>query len=347
MNQAAVNPPWATNASLPAIADRIKRSRSLVCFTHSKPDGDAIGSTLALARAAQLCGLQASVVYLAPFPPRFIPLLGDTHVIHESESCWSRPELLEADAIAILDTGSWNQVEGARGYIERRASMAMLIDHHAHGNAEMAAHRHIDTAAASCCEIVAELCRLLLGVDSCRKLPVEVAEPLYLGVATDTGWFRYSNTTPHTLRLAADLIDAGAHHVTLFQMSEQNDQPSRLRLVTRAMANLKLLSDNRVAIIPLSKKDVEETGAQPDDTGGLSDLPNAVASVRVVATLVEVNPSLIKVSFRSKPPRDSEPLVDVNKVAQTFGGGGHVHAAGAKLKMSLADAVAAVTKALT
>jgi len=347
MNQTAAAPPWSTNASLEAIADRIKRSRSLVCFTHSKPDGDAIGSTLALARAAERIGIQASVVYLAPFPPRFLPLLGETNVIHENESCWSRSELLDADAIAILDTGSWNQVETAKAYIERRTSMAVLVDHHAHGNGDIASNRFINTAAASCCEIVAELCRIMLGVASCRDLPAEVAEPLYLGVATDTGWFRYSNTTPATLRLAADLIDAGAHHVTLFQMSEQNDQPSRLRLVTRALANMKLLADNRVALIPLSKKDIEETGAQPDDTGGLSDLPNSVSSVRVVATLVEVNSSLVKLSLRSKPPREGESLVDVNKIAQTFNGGGHVHASGAKLKMSLAEAVAAVTKALT
>ena len=347
MNQAPATPSWITNATLPAIAERLKRSKSLVCFTHSKPDGDAIGSTLALARTAERLGIQATVVYLAPFPPRFVPLLGDTHVIHESESCWSRPELLDADAIAILDTGSWNQIEGARPYIERRAAMAVLVDHHAHGNGEMAANRHINTAAASCCEIVAELCCIMLEVGSCRELPAEVAEPLYLGVATDTGWFRHSNTTPHTLRLAADLIDAGAQHIALYQMSEQNDQPSRLRLLARAMANMKLLADNRVALIPLSKKDIEETGTQPDDTGGLSDLPNSVASVRVVATLVEVNPALIKLSLRSKPARDGEALVDVNKIAQTFGGGGHVHASGAKLKMPLAEAIAAVTKALT
>lgn len=346
MNKATATPSWTTNASLQAIAERIKRSRSLVCLTHSKPDGDAIGSTLALARAAERAGVQATVVYLAPFPPRFQPLIKDTSVIHESESCWSRSELIDADALAILDTGSWNQVEGAHGYIERRSAMAMLVDHHAHGNAEMAAHRHIDTSAASCCELVAELCRLMLHLSSCRELPPEVAEPLYLGVATDTGWFRHSNTTPRTLRLAADLVEAGAPHVALYQLSEQNDQPARLRLIAHAMTNLKLLDNNRVAIIPLSKKDIEESGSQPDDTGGLVDLPNAVASVRVVATLVEINPALVKVSFRSKPPRDDEALIDVNRIAQTFGGGGHVHAAGAKLKMSFDEAVKAVTKAL-
>lgn len=338
---------YSSNATLAQIAQRLAAASRIAIFTHSKPDGDAVGSTLALARTLAMLGKSASPVYLPPWSARFDALIGATPVIHERHGIWTDAALTSADACAVLDTGSWSQLADAKAFLSPRRESTVLVDHHAHGDGDVAALRHIDTRAASACELVAELCRLLLAAASFRELPGEIAAPLYLGVATDTGWFRYSNTRPATLRLAADLIDAGVDHNRLYRTIEQSDSPRRLLLTQRALASLEYLASDRAALMSITKRDIEECNATQDELGGLTDLPQAVGSVRVVAVLTEVEPRLTKASFRSKAPDPGQPLIDVNKIAQTFGGGGHIQAAGAKLQLPLAQAREQVRAALT
>ena len=333
---------WESNADISAIARRIGDARRVAIFTHAKPDGDAIGSTLALARTLTRLGKHAVPVYLNPWPDRFDPIVGDTPIIKEHRDTFAEEALQEIDLAVILDTGSWNQLADARAWLEPRADHTIIIDHHAHGEPEIAEMRLIDTSAAAAAEIAAELCAQLLGVPT-NKLPVEVAEPLYLGIATDTGFFRYSSVTPGTMRLAAALIDAGVEHNALYRLVEQSDDVSRLRLITRSLNNMTFHAGDTVAVIAISQKDAEECGVSMDDVGGLGDLPQSVASVRAVAVLTELEADLTKVSFRSKAGKNH---IDVNQVAQQFGGGGHVHAAGAKIHEALDSARARVIAAL-
>ncbi len=338
--------PYTTNATLAEIAERLKAARRVVLLTHSKPDGDAVGSTLAVARALCRLGIEATPVYLPPWPPRMDSVVGSTRVLHEHKGLWDQPWLREVDTVAVLDTGSWNQIADARSWIEPRAKDTVLVDHHSHGDGEIAALRHIEPTSASACELAAELCRLLLGARSFRDLPADVAEPLYLGVATDTGWFRYSNMKPATLRLAADLIDAGVDHNRLYRRIEQADTAHRLELVRRALENLELLDGGRAALITITKADVSACHATQDEVGGLTDLPQTVGSVRVVGVVTELEDRLTKISFRSKAADDGQREIDVNALAKQFNGGGHLHAAGAKVKLPLAEAKGLVARAL-
>jgi len=344
---------WGSSASLAEIADQLAQAKKIAVLTHSKPDGDAIGSSLALARALMHRGTRvgapvvATPLYLGQWPSRFDPIISPTRIVHEHHACWNDPGLVDADAVVVVDTGSWNQVADARGYIDPRKGMTVVIDHHSHGDPDMSAVRHVDPTAAAAAELIAQVAMRLLGIDSPRKLPRDIAEPLYLGIATDTGWFRYPNTTSRTLRLAADLIDAGVDADRLFQMSEQGDSPARLRLMERALSSLRLLDKDRAAIMCLSKQDFTETGASDDEYGGIIDLPKAVGSIRVIVLLTELEPNLTKASFRSKASLNGNDEVDVNLVAQRFNGGGHKHAAGAKIHMPLAEAAEAVARALT
>lgn len=329
---------YASNATLAEIAQRLLAAPRVAVLTHAKPDGDALGSSLALTRALLKKGVQACPVYLGPWSPRFNPLIGATPVIHERAGCWEEEPLAHTPMAAVVDTGSWAQLGEARRWLEPRSPASVLIDHHSHGDAGVAGTRCIDPRSASACEMVAELCRLLLGLRSCAEFPTDIAQPLYLGAATDTGWFRYSNTRPATFRLAADLLDAGVDHAALYRLVEQNESPRRLMLVRRSLESLEMLEGGRVALMTLSLGDITQMGATLDELGGLYDLPQSVGSVRVVAMLTETEPGLTKVSFRSKPPAPGEPLIDVNRAAQTLGGGGHVHAAGAKMRGTLEQA---------
>ncbi|MDX2115419.1 MAG: DHH family phosphoesterase [Planctomycetota bacterium] len=337
---------YASNCTLEELAARLKSVQSAVILTHSKPDGDAFGSTLALARTLHTLGARATPLYLAPRQPRIEIVVAPTHVLHEGKGCFERPEVASADAVVICDTGSWSQLAAAREFLQPRRERTMIIDHHAHGDAEIAALRHVEPRAASTCELMARLCGLLLNVPSAARFPPDIAEPLYLGVATDTGWFRYSSMTSATLRLAADLVDAGVDHNRLYRRIEQADTISRLRIIERALASLELIDDGRAAVMSISLRDVAETGASQDEVGGLTDLPQTLASVRVVAVLNELEGGITKASFRSKAAEPGAPVIDVNALAQTFGGGGHRHAAGAKIAMPLEQARKAVERAL-
>lgn len=333
---------WISNASIEEVAERLKGARRVVILTHSKPDGDAVGSTLALARALACLEIKATPAYLDPWPARFDPIVGSTPIVREHAGMWDSAALKDPDLIVIVDTGSWNQVADARQFIQARMGRTIVVDHHGHGDITDGTMRHINVSYAAACEPVARICSLLLGA-KLKSLPPDVAEPLYLGIASDTGWFRYSNTTAQTFRLAAALIDAGANADRIFQIAEQSDSPERILLMQRALSSLRLLDDNRVAVMTLRRKDFEETGTTDDEAGGLIDLPRSVGTVRVTLLATEVEPALTKVSFRSKAGDDE---IDVNLIAQRFDGGGHKHAAGAKIKATVDETVERILGAL-
>ena len=335
---------WTTNTTLDEIAARLKAASRIALLTHSRPDGDAIGSTLAVARALQQIGQDARPVYMGNWAPRFDPIIGHTPVIYDDGSCWDESPLADADAVLILDTGSWNQLSEASDWLMSRADIAMICDHHAHGDPDVADRLYIDTTAAAACEIEAPLCATLLGIESIADLPQDIADALFVGLATDTGWFRHSNVTARTFRMAGSLLEAGANQERLFEMIEQNDRPARLALMQRALASVQYVDNERIAIMSLSQRDFLDTGADLGDAGGFAEMPRAIGTVRASAIIIETEPGRTKISFRSKGGDDP---VDVNLIAQRLGGGGHAHAAGAKLAMNLDEARAAVIRALT
>jgi phosphoesterase RecJ-like protein len=260
------------------------------------------------------------------------------------------PTYSDPDAVVIVDTGSWSQLEPVQEWLKGRHAEAMIVDHHVQGDEAVAPVRHIDTKSASACQIVAELCRRVLGIKSIGELPAEVAHVLYLGVASDTGWFRHSNVSPEVMHAAAELLRAGADHVRLYQLTEQQSTAGRLKLQARALDSLRLLDGGRLAVMMLSLRDYESCGAEPGESGGLVDLPQTIPTVQVTALLTEVPPQgagsgpMTKISLRSKPPGARGHAVDVNVVTRALGGGGHVRAAGARVAMTMEQTQAEVLR---
>lgn len=346
------HPTWSSNSTLEAMAGWLRTRRRVVVLTHVKPDGDAMGSTLAIART--LNALRATVPGEVPgvevwyFGP--MPTFADAIVDGSEVQCFqgrSHPGG-EPDAIVIADTGSWNQLEQVKEWLAPRADRALLIDHHRHGDPEAAGRRFIDMNAAAACQIAAEFCRILLNLPSVSRLPRNIAEMCYLGMATDTGWFRHSNTTPAVFRTAADLLDAGVNASELYRIVEQTNREARVRLLGRALAGMELHDQGRYAFLAVTRSDFAETHAEQGDAGGFADYAQTIESVRVVAMFTESDPDengrpVTKVSFRSKETTDS---VDVNQLARRFDGGGHIRAAGARIPSPLAEAKRRVLDAL-
>lgn len=340
---------WTSNTTLADIARTLAAASSVLVTTHVKPDGDAVGSSLALVRALLRKGANAQAVYFGPKPGWLKAVLGPTPALDLDTK--TQPAF-EPDSIVVIDTGSWVQIEPIAPWLKTRTDRTIVVDHHRHGDPGVSRRRHVDVSAAAVCQSAAEICRLILGLERVGQLPVEIAEPLYLGLATDTGWFRHSNVTPAVMRLAGDLIEAGVDHNRLYQLIEQQDTPARLRLIQRALASLELFDADSIAVMTLTRDDFSKSGAASADSGGLVDLPQSIASVRAVAVLTEADPGeygkndgavLTKISLRSK---HGPTAVDVNAVAQTLGGGGHARAAGAKLPLPLSEAKAKVLAAL-
>lgn len=335
---------WETNTTLEEVAAWLGSCEKIAVTTHTRPDGDALGSTLAITRALNLASEGSAQIWLyGPYSAWTKEFVGSTPVIYIDQD--GIPEA-EPDGVLVTDTGAWNQLEGVRDWLKDRRAKTTVMDHHLQGSGEVGDRMFIQKDAAAVCQPIAELSRLVLGLDSCSKLPVEVAEAAFLGLATDTGWFKHSNVTPAVLHLAAELIEAGVDHPKMYSMAEQRSRPARVRLLGRAIESMELVHDNRVAVMTLLRKDFNDCQGGPGDSGGFAEAPLSIGTVQVGVMITEVdigdNP-LTKASFRSKA---GDNAVDVNMIAGKLGGGGHARASGAKMKCDMAEAKKRVIEAL-
>ncbi|MGJ8635289.1 MAG: DHH family phosphoesterase [Phycisphaerales bacterium] len=346
---------WTTTTDAKSIADWIADQKTIALLTHAKPDGDALGSTLALARAINLSRGTTGAVsaaecwYAAPMPEWHQKLATPTK-IRVIEPPQPPPAALDPEGILITDTGSWSQLAPFKSFLETRLDRTTIIDHHLQGNAEISTRRLLDTNAAAVVQPAAEVCCHILNLDSPSKLPIDIATPLYVGLATDTGWFKHSNVDGRVMRLAGELLDAGVNHSSLFAMLYQRDRTPRLKLMARALDSLEMIKDKNAAIMMLTHEDFKATKAAPGDSGGFVDIPQSVEAIRVVAILNEqfdAEGTFTKISLRSKPTEwDGQPPVDVNQVCNTLGGGGHARAAGAKVRQGLEETKRLLIEAL-
>jgi phosphoesterase RecJ-like protein len=347
---------WQNNTSVDELAAFLRGKRRIVVLTHIKPDGDAAGSTLALVRALNTPAPwvnpgRAEAWYYGPLPPWLEEIAGDTP--RRTIGKDGPPQLDDVDAVVVMDTGSWVQVEPVKEWLAARHDVACVIDHHVQGDGEIAPRRCIQTKVAATCQIAAHLCARILDVATPAKLPKAIATPLYLGLATDTGWFRHSNVTHAVMGLAGELLDAGADHVWLYQRVEQQETMSRLKLLSRALASLEVHDEGRLAIMCVTRADFAWAKSNQGESGGFTDFGQAMPGVRVTAVLTEATLGdfghhgaragtvLTKISLRSK---DGDNAVDVNLVAKALGGGGHIRAAGARMDANLAQAKAEIIR---
>lgn len=322
-----------------------------VIFTHAKPDGDAFGSVVALVVALRAMGKTVDAWFVPPVPDALTNIRGSGLInVYEDNTDFG-----EADRIVIVDTGAWSQVGPVRSFVEPRLDRTLIIDHHLSGDIP-APHRYIDGEAAACCEILAELVRLLIPEYSAvePRMLHTLCDALFVGIASDTGWFRFSNTRPETHRLAAEMIAHGVDHAELYRRLEQTERPEKLALLIRALDSLKLLAGGRAAVMVLRRGDFDETGAFEEETERLIDIPQQVATIQAIVLISEKQnnngegPAVVtRMSFRSKPqmPGGPEP-VNVAELAGQFGGGGHARAAGATVEAPIDEVLPKVCAAL-
>jgi len=302
--------------------DALSQHKRVLVTTHVRPDGDALGTAAAMVLGMRKVGIEAEVLLLSHLPRKYAFIFNDAAIVHHDvEQGWPADfPFARFDAFLVVDTGTWSQLPGVRERVEHWAVPKLVLDHHLTQEA-WADVKLVETTAAAAGEIAAGvLARWGVTLDR------NIAAALFLAIASDTGWFQFSNTRPQTLRLAADLMEAGVDTDRMYQQLYQNERAERVALQTRAQQSLELLADGRLAVMRVRKADFEETSAQVPDTENLINVPLQIRTVEVSILIVEprdVGP--VRVSLRSKGQ------VDVARFAEQFGGGGHARASGLKI----------------
>ncbi len=283
---------------------------------HIDPDGDAVGSSLGLALALRALGNKVEVVLDSPIPTtlRFLP---------GSETIRKPSEITRKfEAAFVLDSSSLDRVGSAASSIHPEATLA-VIDHH-WGNDGFGHIRLVNPEASATAELVFEVLELIRA-----PVSAEIAECLYTGILSDTGGFRYANTSSRTLRIAARLVEQGARAPRVAEELYATKTAPSLRILGLALASLESRGGGRIGTMTISREMFDLAGASPEDADGIVQYAKSLAGARVGVLIQEVGPNEIRASLRS------DGSVDVNEVASQFGGGGHRNAAGLRVRGEL------------
>ncbi|MCP4833578.1 MAG: hypothetical protein GY895_02330 [Phycisphaera sp.] len=321
---------YESNTTVEEIADGLRGAESVLILTHHKPDGDALGTSLALHRGLRTIGVASEIVISGPIDPNLLAMTTPDDRLERLENLGSLDGRPEPSMIAVVDTGAWTQLEALGDWLRTRTDRIVGVDHHARGGS-VAGRRIVDTSCASATQAMVPVLDAL-GVDLSTE---RIAEALFLGLATDTGWFRFSSAGPDVYRLAARLMESGVDKDAIYARIEQNASPSRFAMLARALGSLRFIDHGAVAVMQLGLEDFADTGANLEELAGIVNTPLEIGSVRASILLTQAEAGRTKVSFRSKPAGDSGSFIDVNELAARFGGGGHVHAAGARIDADL------------
>jgi len=315
--------------SLNAIQREIQQHQNFILTTHVNPDGDGLGSQIALARYLRSAAGGKKTVHIlnsSPTPHNYAFL--DPREEIEVYSSRRHDHLVsEAQVVFIVDISDWERLRELGQVIRPMAIRKICIDHHPmdkkFGDVDL-----INPKASSTGEIIFEL---LEGLGA--TLDAKSAEALYTALLTDTGGFRFSNTSAFTHKVVARLIEAGASPQMIYENVYESQSPAKIRLFARALGSLKFEFQGKLVWFAISQAMLRETGAQPRDTEGFADYPRSIEGVELSLMFLETEAGKVKVSFRSKGQHV------INGLANRFGGGGHAFAAGALIEGPLPQAI--------
>lgn len=300
------------------IVRAVQAAQRLLLVLHVRPDGDSVGCSLAVARCLRTLGKQAVVVCPDPIPANLRFLDPDAECVPPDQVSGG------FDLALFLDCAGLDRIGAARALLPGIPAV-VNIDHHP-SNDRYGDLNFIDARAGACGQLALALIDNLGGT-----LDPRMATALYAALATDTGSFRYENTTVATLEMAARLREAGADAVLIGREVWESRSLASLRLVARALENLGVDAGGELAWVSLSGDDLRETACESADTEGLVDYPRSLRGVEVAALFVADRPGEVRVSLRSHR------RVDVSALAAQFGGGGHARAAGCTVRGELPE----------
>ena len=291
-------------------------------LTHRRPDGDTLGSSAALCRILRKIGKTAHILKNDEITERFAWL-------HEG---LTKDEAADGDTLVTVDVASPGMLPAK--FEKYLGNIALRIDHHGSATS-FTEFELVDPGRGACAEIIFDLLQALW-----QDFDPAIADAIYVGTSTDTGCFRFANTTSHTFVTAAACAAAGARVYQINQELFETNTLGRLKIQSWIVEHMDIFADGRLAVVAIPKAVENEIGVTEDDMDNISSFPRSISGVCMAATLRETKEGDAKLSVRAIPGHDA------TIVAGCFGGGGHKGAAGATLKMPLAEAAVAVKAAM-
>lgn len=299
-----------------ALKEIIAGYNTFVVTSHIMPDGDSIGSVLAFTLALQRVGKNAIAVVKDDVPRKYAFLAGADDIKRDFDG--------KCDVIISLDCGDEERL-GFENKLKTYAGIVVNIDHHK-SNSLFGDINIIENQASSVGEIIYHIIKDMTSID------LDIAQCLYTSIITDTGSIRYSNSTPCCVRILAELIEKGVKPDFISRQVFERRSIESVNLIKLSLDTLELFDNNRIASISITKEIMEKSGAKEEDTDGIINYAREIEGVEVAILFKERGEKLVKVGFRSNE------WVDVGKIAEDFGGGGHLRASGCTLKMPLDEA---------
>lgn len=284
-------------------AARLLETDNILILTHKNPDGDAIGSGIAIALALQQKGKHCRVCWTGELAGFYSLITG----------CYQPDEIGEPDFVLAVDLANPRLLpEDTIGYSD---SVDMVIDHHA-TSVEFARETLLESAASCCAEIIFKV----INAMGC-SVTTDIANCIYVGLSTDTGCFRYSNTTADNHLLAAQLVSLGVNIAKFNELIFGQKSRARIEIERRALSGMEFTSSGKICIITITRSMLEETNCIESDIEGIATIPKAIEGVEAGITLREQENGNWKISLRTAS-------LDAAEICSLFGGGGHIRAAG-------------------
>jgi phosphoesterase RecJ-like protein len=317
------------------LVDFIRRHQTILLMTHIRPDADGLGAQLALADGLRSLGKTPRVAIASPLPPRYAFLDPQRKTIEDFRA--PGDAFKTVDAILVLDTGTWGQLGDFGPFLRSMSVPKAVVDHHRTQD-DLGGLAFVDTSAEATGRLAHEI---LSGLGA--PISKAAAHYMFMALALDTGWFRHPNTTARTFSLASDLVALGANPTPLYEQLFECAPLGRLKLAGVALERLQVRAGSKIAFTEVKLDDYAKCEAVPGDTEDLINYPRSIDGVEVAILFIEQHEGGTKVSFRARS-------VDVSKIAERFGGGGHKLASGARVSEAMPQAkeivLAAVEAAL-
>ncbi len=325
-------PVTADHDLLKALA-QLQRARHIVFTTHVQPDGDGLGSIAALAAWLRSEGRQVETIVPTPPAPKYA-FLDPEGAIRVAGRDVDLASLDRPDLVCVVDTGTWQQLERVRPLVAESGAPVLVIDHHRTRD-PLADVCYVDSEVSACAVLVMRL----LEEAGVAMTPF-MATALLTGLAADTDWFRLPSVGAETFRRAARLIDAGARPHAVYEELFLSEEPAKMRLRALAIESIHPAADGRIRVMRLTRETFRQAGIDSRSTESLINECMRYRGVKVGVLLVEAEGGHVRVSLRGRLGQNVLP------VAERFGGGGHVRAAGCKLEGSPAEVEARILEAL-
>lgn len=313
------------NDSFLSIRDVLQKAQSVAVMAHQNPDGDAIGASCALGLALKEAGKDVTV-FLEPYGEVFSVVPTGGLVCHQV------PEGMTVDVAVALDSGDQNRI-GVAGALFAQTAQTVNIDHHI-SNQGYGALSYVDGAASSASELVYDL------LDGWLPIHRDIATALYTGLVFDTGGFRHSSTSSHTMEIASKLLAFEVPFTKIYNDIFFSRSLAEARAMGLALEQMEVLLDGEILLSAVSMAELAKVGAVPGDTSEISGYLKGIRPSQAVALCYEKAPGVWKVSMRS------EDSVDVSALCASFGGGGHKKAAGCTIEGTKEEVLATIRQAL-